>query len=112
MTHTPGPWTACNGQSLTINDDEVVVPNHVKRVFVAPDGRRCSQFICACNLQLDESTANARLIAAAPELLSALKELFEDYKLLVNSGDIVAWSIENTGIGQQTLEVIAKAEGR
>lgn len=63
--HTPGPWIAV-GSMVEIGDDEV------------PD-------VCTCNPQLfgqghlpitsEREYANAHLIAAAPELLEALKRL-------------------------------------
>ena len=64
MNHTPGPWhydpdgevwaTRVNGQDVTI----------------------CPEWLWARSLR-DEGMANARLIAAAPELLEALQDLLE-----------------------------------
>ncbi|NTG61800.1 hypothetical protein G6L45_16085 [Agrobacterium rhizogenes] len=56
--------------------------------------------------------ANARLIAAAPDLLEALKALFEDYKNLADSGDAGNWKLENLEVGKRALAAIAKAENR
>jgi hypothetical protein len=58
-----------------------------------------------------ELEANAHLIAAAPDLLAALKALFADYKALADSGDAGHWSLEGLAVGQQALAAIAKAEG-
>ena len=58
MAHTPGPWTVeSDGTSVSMGGQVVIVAP-------APDG--ASQ---------EEMRANARLIAAAPALLAALREL-------------------------------------
>jgi hypothetical protein len=59
--HTPGPWSERNGRIFQTDREELTIAN-VGRAF---DG--------------DYSPANARLIAAAPDLLEALKELDEAY---------------------------------
>lgn len=58
MTHTPGPWQAVAGSF---------------RWNVTTVGPRTFN-ICALNPDRGDSEANARLIAAAPDLLAALKE--------------------------------------
>lgn len=67
MSHTPGPWTA-NRIGLSI--------------FVVPEDRKSSEIIGVCKLGSDSRGAylmpyedNARLIAASPSLLFALKDL-------------------------------------
>lgn len=54
--------------------------------------------------------ANAKLIAAAPELLYALKILFGSYKALVDSGDAGDWRLETTSEGILAIKAMAKAE--
>ena len=54
MTHTPGPWKAITGGA----DAKVV----------CPDGR---SFLIGDIIYHDENKSNARLIAAAPDLLAA-----------------------------------------
>lgn len=78
VTHTPAPWHACNGGSVALEDGVQVVPTHVRRKFTDAQGRRVTQFIAMCNTGLSEHAANARLIAAAPDLLRFCK-----YALLV-----------------------------
>ena len=59
MKHTPGPWNYDrSGYSLYVNSGRELV------TALSMDGKR-----------LETSEANARLIAAAPDLLSALDDL-------------------------------------
>ena len=58
VTHTPGPWT-------------IQWPKFDAKI-VSPDGR--SLAVVMFNAR-DEDEANARLLAAAPELLAALKAM-------------------------------------
>ena len=46
------------------------------------------------NMPLKEKLANAKLIAAAPDLLDALIGLSSEYKSLADSGDCGAWKAE------------------
>lgn len=93
--HTPGPW--------------MVSP--VSTYVVCPVSN--PKFgICITNDE-DESTpqdgANARLIAAAPELLDALRILYEetaDYIRINNLGDV-----HHNRSMQFARDAIAKAEG-
>ena len=90
--HTPGPWRAVR--------NEVHVGN--KRI--------CANVSAGESLSLKESMdrahANARLIAAAPELLEAAK-----YAI---SRDADSYSFTKLGIDAEEvlLAAIAKAEGR
>lgn len=54
--HTPGPWSVGDKRGVWVGP-----------VVMADDGKRGIAFVCG------ESDAHARLIAAAPELLAALK---------------------------------------
>ena len=64
MKHTPGPWRTFIWNEFA---GEAVI-NHV---IVITDNKDIARFSRAT----DEVMANARLIAAAPELLAALQEL-------------------------------------
>lgn len=71
-THTPGPWAVANGFVPGLGDEGalgVVRHDH-------PEGERGNSSICvispAENLE-EQDLPNARLIAAAPEMLEALK---------------------------------------
>lgn len=91
-THTPGPWNRGYG-------------NHVYRGAALAPGQ---QLIAVCQPingwqdQLDEGFANARLIAAAPELLEVMKRAI---LLSKEHPDFKLWAME------PFLAAIAKAEG-
>ena len=90
MTHTPGPWYAVdNGHYIDINIRDGIFSPSV--ASVAP-----SKFLDGG----DNSKANADLIAAAPDLLDALRDMVSDRSEL-REGTIAfaRWAI-------------AKAEGR
>ena len=83
--HTPGPWH--HGQKN-------------KRSVFGKDGWRVADCGTAFSKSDDEMEANARLIAAAPDLLEALKELRD-------------WYRENVGLPAcKANAAIDKAEGR
>lgn len=90
MTHTPGPWIA-DGE-LIKRDCAALGNTNVK---IAKVSQR--------NLNTD---GNARLIAAAPELLEALREYVERHEA----------DSETSPIGcpeyDKAIAAIAKAEGR
>jgi hypothetical protein len=96
--HTPGPWIV---KTYTPNHG---CWNHWIQSKHGPSNT-------------DEAEANARLIAAAPELLEALKELVAEHeyrceKLNAENGITDKWEsiIPTTGI-IWAREAIAKAEG-
>ena len=68
--HTPGPWDVSHGYDGSISVDTV---NHVRLNLTTA----CKVVVAdICNHEMAESfssEANARLIAAAPELLEALE---------------------------------------
>lgn len=101
--HTPGPWTV-----IYCNRD---LPPHVtaklrfKPVDVMIGDRRLRIS------ENDSGDADARLIAAAPELLEAART-FQEYCEAIDDGDDVA-AMHFFAIAQQQFKaVIAKAEGR
>jgi hypothetical protein len=59
-----------------------------------------------------ETLANANLIAAAPELLEALRFILDRYVQLVNSGDAGFWDPEKEPQVIQSRAAMAKAEGK
>jgi hypothetical protein len=87
-SHTPGPWEAHNHR-IYAEDTNL----HIADICRAPDG--------------DWSPANARLIAAAPELLAALKIMTPLVRLKYGNLDSEVYLQT-----EKALAAIAKAEGR
>lgn len=92
MGHTPGPW-GCDGSEIYC---ENLVIASVHRPKTDDEGGVMSNA---------EANANASLIAAAPELLAALREL----KMLRCLGGCTP---ENDSPTQRAVLAINKAEGR
>jgi hypothetical protein len=114
--HTPGPWAI---ESPDISG----APFRVRKSENHPQG---DLTICHVNPYLSyESEANAQLIAAAPDLLSALERLAQDYAALMNSqgaaidigqpgSEFTAGQWVGARLGSPVLEAwkaIAKAKG-
>jgi hypothetical protein len=90
--HTPGPWIICgDNKDLIGADDGKMMIVQLLTYHVVPEWERSKK----------ENLANARLIAAAPELLDALRSL-------VNCPDYA-----NTRTHEMTAArlAISKAEG-
>jgi hypothetical protein len=92
--HTAGPWA--------------VAPMDSDATVICPDGRR---FMVGDTIYHPENRANARLIAAAPDLLDALRALLSRYVGLVNCGDCGNWNPEMEPEVQTARAAISKAEG-
>ena len=103
--HTPGPWRiAYDGPSLPIITTESPEWGIVALVRDGGYGGENKPY-------RDVSEPNARLIASAPDLLAALKEMTEDLEARWDMND----RSTNPGIRhcvEQAKAVIAKAEGR
>jgi hypothetical protein len=67
-THTPGPWTAFQAYPQ-------------RHTIGTPNGKICDLWGADPAFYTDEDEANARLIAAAPELLEALVDLIAGHNL-------------------------------
>jgi hypothetical protein len=92
IKHTPGPWHYRRGDEWSHS----VVTHH----GTLPDGSQNCWTVADINkMREPEHEANARLIAAAPELLEALKELLP-------GADAMGWNTE------KARAAIAKAEGQ
>lgn len=94
--HTPGPWTAAP------------MVRHADNAFyitATPNGNNSEKEVAVVGPCLAKTTAaNARLIAAAPDLLDALEALA---KLTFESG----LTADNTDDWRQARVAIAKARG-
>ena len=80
MKHTPGPWETSNGNIWTEGE----------QVFVA----------MTMGVPIGDSLKNAELIAAAPEMYEALKNLENDNNIIPEH----AWKL--------VQDAITKAEGK
>lgn len=101
--HTPGPW-------FTFDDgSRIIGVAHYIEESPYNDGRDTTIIFCDEQERTPsaemEFEANARLIAAAPELLVALKFIKERIEKMPVTGDIVHMVCKIDG-------AIAKAEGR
>lgn len=67
--HTPGPWRTFNGTDVFPDDGD------------REGERQIADCAMSHAMPIDEEQANARLIAAAPELLEALQRLTAEAKL-------------------------------
>lgn len=92
LLHTPGPWSCAQ-----------VWRGPETKVHAEVDGRRVALAEVFTMQSAGEKEANAKLIAAAPELLKALKALRERYVLTFGNSGIEAVNAR---------AAITKAEGR
>ena len=103
MTHTPGPWetSSCTSVFSDLTDWDVCMPGGGDMI---------------CDLRhTDNAEANANLIAAAPDLLAALRECNIFMKIArqhfpKSIKDADRFALEQTCAAIGTA--IAKAEGR
>lgn len=106
VKHTPGPWKVSNQFNNSIHEDKscAIQRDH-------PDDPQAYVIAEICG-DVDEHRANARLIAAAPELLDIVKNYIElernaHFEEFGNSGHE-----ENTCNFCMAVKAYAKAEGR
>lgn len=104
--HTPGPWTSeltRAGSSLVIQDHEGSIIAEVCQWKASPD-----------QSAKDEPPLNAKLIAAAPDLLEALELVTNIYAAMRESLSVKypedGWSAEAMSI-DQARKAIARAKG-
>lgn len=98
--YTPGPWTP-----IPQNNGSVIIAHEYETgQQMKPKGLRLVCHAFAWGNSLKEDEANACLISAAPELLEALKAIFEDNCFYHKDGDERAY--------QLATEAMAKAEGK
>ncbi len=117
VTHTPGPWKAQRAEGWRNTD-----------IFACD---KDETYICAINEDNDERAANARLIAAAPELLEALLKIVNtpteqfysamqhrswceliSSRAIAKARGFYEWRTDSNGEWPQSLlDEIAKAQG-
>lgn len=103
MPHTHGPWEVHEGTSGWLE----VIADHGDHIYenIANLSPRNT---CGVLEKKANHAANALLIAAAPELLDALKAVLADEGLL----DLIAGIGEEPPFWKAALDAIAKAEGK
>ena len=100
-THTPGPWEIVKDRDST----QSYVTYRIGRAAISTEkGVTCSN--SSALMSVEEAEANARLIAAAPDLLEALQDCLA---LMVNGPDGCA--DDPIRIETVARAAIAKAEG-
>lgn len=75
-SYTLGPWARESDGFIYAGDEAVASPN------------------CSANLDIEEREANARLIAAAPELLEALDAIFNGTGMTGENMDLARAAIK------------------
>ena len=98
---TPWPWLHADSHGL----------NETAGGAIHGDGKTLC-LVLGKGIGKEKATANAKLMAAAPDLLDALIGLFESYKQLADSGDAGFWRLEDTTEGRAATKAIKKALGR
>lgn len=86
--HTPGPWSldeyiSGRGAGPGVPACAVMCPNNNQVVCEIPD-------YCAYPEEVENNKANARLIAAAPELLAASKRVTAAFRAMGESRSLLA----------------------
>lgn len=104
--HTPGPWFACGDGSC----------GTLVRAGDIRTGRKvASTWVNTSPMSIPENEANARLIAASPDLLAALKRMVSQCERYLNERPVSESDMLNPDYVspmEQSLAAIAKAEGR
>ncbi len=87
-THTPGPWIAVErqfasevfilGPQVRVDDDEGAGRDTVA-IIPLPSGCMWGPEHDDCTLDRPETDANARLIAAAPDMLATLRDIAKQW---------------------------------
>lgn len=94
MRHTPGPWTYFPKRKYGEHHVSVPIKDSGMRLALFPDG-----------IDTENPVADARLIAAAPELLAACRELVERHDANLPDG------VQFTDLVAAARAAIAKATG-
>lgn len=103
ITHTPGPWTVGSANGCANNHAICTGPYVIARV-VESAGERVEG---GKRTQFDEGKGNVALIAAAPDLLAALRAVCQ--RALLHRDD---WDGSAREAIHQAYGAIAKAEGK
>ena len=118
MSHTPGPWIVKHFDK----DGNILIAAPAKRghgllcqVFppktVINIGTKDEKWLCTAQ-DVDECEANARLIAAAPELLAALKDIIDNSLIIEDICPFCGRDVSDNGVkctASDCMSVIARA---
>lgn len=107
MTHTPGPWAIeyiGDKSPKEISDEPTIAYCGDYRIRIVVAGGRGYD-------SHEDDIADACVIAAAPDLLAALRTFVDEYVGLVNSGDAGFWDPEGEPKVIAARKAISKAEG-
>jgi len=100
MKHTPGPWYAI-GRMVEVGDDD-----HADICSTNPDlfgqGHRAPP--------IEEQQANARLIAAAPDLLEALEAMVEHFATPTSERSAASYGKTKAQVADEARAAIAAAK--
>lgn len=99
--HTPGPWGLHNGDDYS---RVLITPNSITEEYIAT----VYSTYDATGVGLENREANARLIAAAPQLLEALERAADELHRAQNSNGS-QWLIDEE---VKARAAIAKAKGK
>lgn len=109
MAHTPGPWAVRepdpDERAADLAEGREPEDMEMTEVYADEDGEQ----VCFVMNTTPNEAANARLIAAAPELLAALQGFIE---LSDNEQLVIEGSCEHDPVLVSARLAIAKAEGR
>jgi hypothetical protein len=108
--HTPGPWKFRKAGGMIMGDSKTDWPAHVVYQYRDEQGRHCTAFVAVCESTTLPNEANALLIAAAPELLTALKELAHQVQIS-NAIDDHGHALKNLKALHDAEAAIRKAKG-
>ena len=100
MKHTPGPWKTC------LNEPFLAIPRHAIKTDNDVERPIATLWVGGGTKGKPTQLANARLIAAAPELLKILKDWERNIPRMKDS------TPGEDSLRARALRAIAKAEGR
>lgn len=101
--HTPGPWKCDGGAGVVACEMQETLRS----------GRTVARRVaCAKGLTIEEVEANARLIAAAPDMLAALRMAEGELIAALCSGGMTLEAARKYHATRTMRAAIAKAEGR
>ncbi len=118
MKHTPGPWCVDATKATGAYGVRTDYDTHPGHDYAGGYGSQiCSMIPSNSDFPQEERNANARLIAAAPDLLAACQQVLSSVAC-ENAGSSVEnefayfWKSQWKSVRASVLSAIAKAEGK